>query len=171
MLNIRHWTQCQCWMLTTLIIHPSTQPVVQFIIREVLWVQGSLPPVSHPALILPIQLTLNQCHYHFCIYLCSDQSITSNSIWLPWVSVIVDTVTSPNPTTNPISRCLSDRKLHTHRNTTFTSRCRHNWGVPQAVNMPGHHYPHQQQVFIWLVEVIHKLGISTFLCHSLIFDP
>ena len=127
--------------------------------------QGSLPPVSHPALILPIQLTLNQCCYHLCIHLCSDWRVASNSVQPPWVSVIVDTVTTPNPTTNPVSTCLSDRKLHTHRNTTFTSQCRYNQGGPQAVNMLGHHYPHQPQVFIWLVEVIHKWGISTVLSH------
>ena len=37
--------------------------------------------------------------------------------------------------------------------------------------MPGHRYPHQPQVFIWLVGVIHKQGISTVLGRSLIFDP
>ena len=35
-------------MPTTLIIHPSTQLIVQFVIREVLRVQESLPPVSCP---------------------------------------------------------------------------------------------------------------------------
>ena len=35
-------------MPTTLIIHPSTQLIVQFIIREVLRAQESLPPVSRP---------------------------------------------------------------------------------------------------------------------------
>ena len=103
--------------------------------------RNHFPLFPAPIPILPIQLTLDQCRHHLYIHHCPDRGVALNGVQPPWVSVIVDTVTTPNPTTNPASRRLSGGKLHTHRNATFTGRCRHNQGGPQVANTPGHHYP------------------------------
>ena len=108
-----------------------------------------LSPPSYPPLFRPgsrlecCPTALGQCHCGPCYY--------------------------PNPATNPVSRPLSDRKLHAHGNATFTGRRQHYQGGPRATNMPGHHYPRQPQVFIRLMEVVHERDISTVLSPSLIF--